>query len=334
METKQFIFSIADLKREAEKRTSYLGKMRAAEGQSNLYERVALTEGEAFLSEEYLREAAAETYDWIKAFGRGIDNAYRYLPDGGLTALSEYFGAGIVLFSGQRVQSVSLPLSTGKYTISEKTAGYEYTIPLGYNISTGTAAAVKYRITVLYTVGVPNTPFTEQRKQQAEPTNGSAVLVDYTNTVPYESSNLGDVELQSIDQIDIEIIGFEPIFPIAEGNYVSYTDSTGKTIYGVAQQATQYDGYSLPRCDWYEKDMRNAIVYTLGIPDWQDQNMLRKAENDLREALVNYLIWRWLETVLPSEADTYEAKWEEKAHGAQLALNTESQVLQRRVVWL
>lgn len=334
METKQFIFNIADLKREAEKRTSYLGAMRAAEGQANLYERVAMTDGESFLSEEYLQEAAAETYDWIKAFGRGIDHAYQYLPDGGLTAISEYFGAGIVLTNGQRVQSVSLPLTQSMYTISQTAAGYDYTILLGYGISAGTAATVKYRITLLYTVAVPNTPFSEQRKYQIETTAGSGQLVKYENTIPLESTNLGNVVPQSLDQIDIEIIGFEPVLSIAEGTYVSYTDSTGKTLYGIAKQATQYDGYTLPKCDWYEKDMRNAIVYTLGITDWQDQNMLRKVENDLKEALVNYIIWRWLETVLPSEADTYEAKWEEKAHGAQLALNTEKQVLQRRAVWL
>ena len=334
METKQFIFSIADLKREAEKRTSYLGAMRAAEGQAHLYERVALTDGESFLSEEYLQEAAAETYDWLKAFGRGIDHAYQYLPDGELTAISEYFGAGIVLTNGQRVQSVSLPLTQNMYTISQTATGYDYTILLGYSISAGTAATVKYRITVLYTVAIPNTPFSEQRKQQIESTAGSSQLVKCENTISLESTNLGNVVPQSLDQIDIEIIGFEPTLSIAEGDYVSYTDGAGKTIYGVARQATQYDGYSLPVCDWYEKDMRNAIVYTLGIPDWQDQNMLRKVENDLKEALVNYIIWRWLETVLPSEADAYEAKWEEKAHGAQLALNTEKQVLQRRAVWL
>lgn len=337
-EQHSFIYRMDALKQEVEKRTSYLGRMRSAEGQAHLLERVALTDGEAFLSDEYLQEAAAETYDWIKAFGRGVEHAFEFFPDGNITAISEHFGAGIMQPNGLKTQQLCLPLTQGMYTIGQQhsAGGYIYSIPLtGYSIAVGTAKTVEYRITTRYTMAIPNTPFSEQRTQQTETTqSGNSQLVKYENTIPFESNGLGNVVPTSIDQIDIEIIGFVPALSIQRGEYVAYTDEAGITRYGVATEPTQYDGYSLPKCVWYDEDIRNAVVYTLAIPDWQEENTLRKVRNDLKEALVNFVIWRWFETVLPTEADTYYAKWEEKAHGAQLGLNTEKRVLQRRAVWL
>lgn len=75
MDTLQFTFTDADILKEVTKRTSFLGKSRGTEQQAHLLDRLSLTEGESFLFDEFMDDAITEVYDWIKAFGRGINNA-------------------------------------------------------------------------------------------------------------------------------------------------------------------------------------------------------------------------------------------------------------------
>ena len=70
-----FSFAPGDLLKEAEKRTSYMGKMRDTDKEPDLIDRMSLTEGEGFLSEEFLADAMEQVYDWVRAFGRTIENA-------------------------------------------------------------------------------------------------------------------------------------------------------------------------------------------------------------------------------------------------------------------
>lgn len=74
----QAIFSYAksDVLLEVTKRTSYIGKMRGDKDHADFIERMSLTEGESFLSDEMLADAIEQTYEWVQAFGRGVENPY------------------------------------------------------------------------------------------------------------------------------------------------------------------------------------------------------------------------------------------------------------------
>lgn len=331
-----FVFPLSDLRREIEKRSSYLGKMRSTEQEKHLLERFALTEGEAFLSDEYLREAATETYDWIRAFGRGVEHAFVFYPMKEAIEIREHFGACIEVGESGPSIKVNIPLTSDMCTLSYTALGFHGVIQLsGYNIETGSASKVRYRVTLYYTFGVPNSPIEEPRSQATfSDISSNSSFVQYEFFVPKENTSLGDAGLKSVERLEIEIMAMEPAVQLSEGDYICFTDMHDKKRYGVVKAGTSYAGFDEPVCDWYDYDIRDSISYRLMIPHWQDNNMLPKVKNDLREALVNYILWRWFEMVNPTEASIYYDKWEEKAHGAQLGLNAEDRVLQRRVVWL
>lgn len=71
----QFTYLESDILKEVEKRTSYLGKMRETEKNANLIDRMSLTAGESFLAKEFLEDAREQVYDWLRAFGRDIEDA-------------------------------------------------------------------------------------------------------------------------------------------------------------------------------------------------------------------------------------------------------------------
>ena len=325
---------IEDILREAEKRTSVVGKMRGTEKEAHLYDRMALTEGERFLSDEYIKEAAVETYDWIKAFGRGVENAFVQFGDGTLKTVRKHFGTGITMGGNNYELGIrNYELGSGNTSIGNNPQGFFFifvTLPQ-VDITTGDAAKVVYRVSVHITVGVQGTPFEEERVLTQDTTiTQDTSLTLYGTTFPYEQTDLGWLMPKSIDSIDIEILSADG----ASASPVQFTEYDGRYAEGDLAFALKDGAWYEPEAVWYEKDIRNAVVYTLEIPEWQDGNMLRKVENDLREAIINYVVWRWFETVNPSEAAIYYDKWEEKAHGAQLGLNTEKRVLQRRATWL
>ena len=114
----RFVFPIATLKKEVEKRTSYMGKMRGTEESPNLLDRLALTEGESFLTDEYLDEAAAETYDWVKAFGRNVRNAYRVVPEMEMKEVIDDWRVKM-LVGGSRVLPMQVKLPAENVQITE-----------------------------------------------------------------------------------------------------------------------------------------------------------------------------------------------------------------------
>lgn len=71
-----FSYPVSDILKEAEKRTSYFGKMRGDKENANFIDRMSLTSGEGFLSSEFVADAVEQVYEWLAAFGRGVENAH------------------------------------------------------------------------------------------------------------------------------------------------------------------------------------------------------------------------------------------------------------------
>lgn len=76
MDQSVFSYLRSDLLLETSKRTTYFGKMRLDDNGNNLTDRMALTEGESFLFNEFLDDAVEQVYQWVAAFGRGVENSH------------------------------------------------------------------------------------------------------------------------------------------------------------------------------------------------------------------------------------------------------------------
>ena len=394
----KFIFPIATLKEEVEKRTSKLGQMRSTDEAPHLLERLSLTEGESFLTDEYLDEAAAETYDWIKAFGRNVKNAYRVYPNGVLKEVVEDEGAKVSrnlspilfytaeqkpnyqmysddagsYFDLERYEAIddegtrwgwkagTMELYSTVYPIVEGSALYKnsdgiqagvahldyapvagkktYVITGSFEdivVETGIAQYVDVKFSVFWRRGVEEAPFEDlmqevvlRRYEEDETMSVFSFEVELE-----EDPQFGWETIAGVDNAQVVITHIEPAqrVDIHRGDYVKYTNLEGVVLYGVS---TGEGKDPLWVEEWLEEDFRNSIVFRVELPDWSDENMLPSVQRNLKEALVDYILYKWLEVVYPKEADTYYEHFEDKAHKAQLGLNTEKRVLQRGSLWL
>jgi hypothetical protein len=85
-----------DLMKAAEMRTSYIGKMRGDKEHPDFIDRMSLTEGESFLSDDMLKEAMVKVHEWLVAFTKGIEEPY-----GIKTLLDSEEGVQVVFFNLQ-----------------------------------------------------------------------------------------------------------------------------------------------------------------------------------------------------------------------------------------
>lgn len=360
-QTVSFIFPIADIQKEVEKRSSYLGKMRVVAGSDaavpqHQLDRMSLTKGEDFLFQEYLREAATETYDWIRAFGRHHgERAMRLYGSSTTHTLKENCGVKVVDNTGVEygTRYVKYNPEIQPDGASDKTA---ISLPFGLpiTIQKQDASQYKLRTTIKYIVGVEDTPFEEVCYYQKEESRSK----DYTTSSAYmevelEGSSWGAPYVKSVEYVLIEITEIVPASALsaAKDEYIEYQRQNGTTEWYQVRTAFSTDKLFVP-ADWVnnlerlEEDLRDSIVYRLCIPEWSDSGMYKVVDNRLREAIVNYILWRWFETVLqeedrysrygqkmPHEAERYFEKYEEVAHQAQLGLNAEKQPLQRKYKW-
>lgn len=347
-----FIFPIATLKEEVEKRTSYLGKMRGTQTEPHLLDRLSLTDGESFLTDEFLDEAAVETYDWIKAFGRNVSNAYKVYPDGELKRVVENEGVRLTIDGVEQdlSQRIQIPLTEDMYIVKENEDEGDDDDYLKYDITFKNLPSVKinlgeaqqfgYSIVAHYSSIGDDDVFENQLQQKvrtieynADDIDGSELSLESITSCLLVEKDEFNSHLQSIESVEIIIENIEPkqTYRFVKGDYVQYVHADGREEYGIVDGVSADNTFS---AFWIDRDIRGAIVYNVELPDWTDVNMLPMVERNLKEALVNYIIYRWFEMVMPKEVEQYREQWTEKAHQAQLGLNTERRVLQRPNFWL
>lgn len=337
-EQHSFILKKAKIKERVEKLTSYLGKMRDADGRP-LFDRLALTDGEDFLRDDFLVEAAGETYDWIKAFGRHKDGAFRIFPDDAIIKpLYENHGAHI--FANGKIQRLkySLPLSSTDYTITTVSTT-EYLVSINMptiDVNIGYADAMDYQIAIHYTAGIAGTPIQEERVLIVGPTAATqdvTISGSLSQTIQFRET-FQNISVLSVDSVDVEIVSVAKHVVLSKGDFIYFADYDDNRTYAVVTEDYDSDEDDKLYCERYDGDVRDAVVYIVMLPDWSDRNMLPIVEDSLLNAIVDYIIYRWLELVLPKEAEVYYDKWEDKGRKAQLGLNTENRTLHRRATWL
>lgn len=340
-----FAFPIPSIRTLVEKRTTMLGANRSTDDEVHLTERLSMTKGEGFLFDDFLQEAVAETYNWIRAFGRNISQAYQIYPDGALHVIKANHGAHLEANGEDKGLCFAIPLTAADYTVLYNPNFSDYANGLiGFNVSVnmpaysgrlGDADEIHGKVTLRYTVGVQDAPIEEQ-KEVSTTFTASEDFDDAATVVPFriqvDVSNF-DMVIKSVDSVEVEITNIERAVMLHKGDYIKL-ESGPVGMYGIL--GTDYNGGSdMPIiAEVLDGDVRNSIVMRVDLPEWNDNNMLPAVQNHLQEAIVNYIIWRWFETVNPREAEMYHEKWEEKAHNAQLGLNAEKRILQRKSTWL
>lgn len=79
-----------------------------------------------------------------------------------------------------------------------------------------------------------------------------------------------------------------------------------------------------------ELDANDNIVFTLQPKPWWDRAALSSVDINIKNALIEYIIYLWFEMANPDEAAAHYAKYENYAHEAQLGMNRENGTLERR----
>lgn len=347
-----FIFPISELQQQVEKDTSYIGKMRNTENDSQKYDRLRLTEGEDFMFRDFLEQALAETYDWIKAFGRDVKRACRIIPDGVLHHLKENHGVRVLFGNEDKgmhftmlldgsVLEPSKPYATFEVVAeTDKDVTYDVTLHSHLALRIGDAVNASYDVRVYYTGGVEDSPVTTKYIwSDSYIMNDDTSLDDLidTFTVVLPKDEFGTHNIRSIDSIELEVTSITPADTtiIPKGDFVEYTHSNGKVVYLLL--AYDYNPSMMGDIiadDIYETDLRNNVCIYVSLPDWSDRNMLPAVKTSLRKAICSYIIYLWFEMTNEKEAERYYAKFEDAAHQAQLGLNTENKTLERHGHWL
>lgn len=139
--------------------------------------------------------------------------------------------------------------------------------------------------------------------------------------------------LKSVE-CSIKVTDVKPEYPedIKAGDYIEYhydfDNINAFKVYKVIKDCTSADW--LGSADLLASDYRENVTFVLERTSYFDDNMIGNVDRNIKEALVNYIIWRWFEYVNVPEADKFYLKFEDYAHKAQLGMNSETKPIQRK----
>lgn len=341
METPIVIFSykIDDLLEELTKRTSYMGKMRGTEQEPLMIDRLSLTHGEHFMFTEFIEDAASNVYDWLKAFGRSIKHAYHAKCVYDETVQYKHHGAYLeidgkeaemehrYLFKGIKANPIMLSnrisVTPPSVTVDNKMESIDLRVEYNFYVHTlldGTLESTEtYKSTNIYRVS----------KDGKFPT-----FAGYGDiTIPFDFDENGSKHV--LQSVDVEIVIRETpvnVVPIKAETYVEYhpnlNDLSATEYYQVVKDCTNANWKA--NADKLPDDPRDKVMFILEQVDNFDVNMIHIIDRNIKEAIVNYILFRWYEFVLPTEYENYYLKFEDYAYKAKVGMNSTIKPIQRR----
>lgn len=335
-----FSYKIDDLLEEVTKRTSYIGKMRGTEQELHLLDRLSLTRGENFMFTEFIEDAASNVYDWLKAFGRKVKHAYhakcvfdesvQYKHHGALITIDgveadadkRYVYKGIAAMAN--VLSNRINATVPNVQVLSKIETVDVTIEYRFIVEThlpnyGKTSEVKV---------ITNTATLDKGvKYPAAAGVGTSIYI------PFEFNENGDIH--ELKNVDLEIVVKETpvnVVPIKAETYVEYhpslTDLSAADYYQVVKDCTNADWFG--NADKLPSDPRGNVMFVLEQTSYFDVNMIHSIDRNIKEAIVNYIIYRWFEFVNEVEAEKFYLKFDDYAHKAHIGMNSETKPIQRK----
>lgn len=348
LERHSFIIPIAQLQRKVEMHTSRVGMNRGDESSPHFLERYSLTDGEQFLFEDYLREAVGKVYYWIKAFGKNVDRAYGILPSGASKTVYHEDGVHIKSNGKTYVPGEVLKIDgRGLYssTVEDDVCTIVFQMPL-VKVCVGQSESVTYQVRLVYTTLADGLFEDECEKVETFMVTEDTELareIEFAVELPNDEFSK---ELKRVDRVEIEIVSRSIVERemLHQGDVVEYVFADGSSIVGIQES----DGVAVDVRQWLNRSALGSVVMTVEVPEWMDTNMLPAVQVHLEKALENYIMYRWFETVqddkatfesgrwrkAASLADGFYAKFEAEARLAQVDMNSQRRILQRKSTWL
>lgn len=352
MENAIFSYQIEDILKEVNKRTSYFGKMRGSENIPNLIDRMSLTDGEGFLAKEFLEDAVEQTYDWLKAFGRGVNNSHTCITQ--YTDHEEYkdYGISNVSFDGNSVSPTGIYKKELIPLESKDSYDYQYAIklPRMYASSINPDGT---RIKVTETID-----FILREMPSNYFSTGNPITIEKLVDVKTTSTSLNDNEEIFNKSRIIELPNGTSAsnFDIMYATYIIQTEFVGPSVvnrYEIGDIVEYHHNLNdINDCELYlvknqcssanwkqnshllDVDVRDRVVFKLRMPKFFDDNAISSVNRNIKEALVNYIIYRWFEYVKQDEAKAFYDKFEAYANNAKVGMNSNVSPLKRRSIIL
>lgn len=334
-----FSYKIQDILTEVTRRTSYLGKMRNTETTPNLIDRISLTEGERFLFDEFLDDAVQQTYDWLKVFGRNMQNACQVVSE--YQDHLEYKDYGVIstlTSSNNTINPICVPFTipcnaTPDYSNNK----IKVDVPQKIQLKTIIPVNVNYLVATQYKIKtkLADTLPCEEiiKKNKIGTCNTSTKEIDLSTILDFQFNEAHFRHVLSAVEVSV-YINTRPITKInyKKGDYIEYhsnlTDTGVSDIYQITDDCSNQDW--VKNAVRLETDPRGRIVYSLEQTDCFDRNMIPNIDRSIKEAIINYIMYRWLTYTKPDESDIYMARFEEYAQRAKLGMESETSVQQRR----
>lgn len=342
MEIAVFSYRIDDILKELYKRTSYMGKMRGTENIPNLIDRMSLSESERFLSNEFIDDAVEQTYDWLKAFGRGVTDSHTCIAN--YQDHEEFKDCGILFTTGDELttrQDLNKNVELGcSYTSALNSVMVQNT-NINVRCVTGAyGAKVNLYITYNFTIQDGSATFLKIIKN-----NISNQTIDDSHTLEHNTKTikLSDIGVSSASEIvgitltaSVEIVSPLNTYNMSVGDFVEYH----KDLQNLSDTELYRVTHDCNNTDWklnstlLNADIRGSITFQLAQPKFFDVNAISKVNRNIKEALLNYIIYRWYEYVKSDEAEAFYKKFEAYAHQAKISMNAEVSPMMRKSVTL
>lgn len=334
-----YSYKISELKKLLIQRTSYLGKMRSTEENAHLFERLSLTDGEDFLRDDFINEAASEVYSYLAAFGRGGDDRF-LINNGNRYVISERCGCG---FGNDRLHICSRICDAEDWSSDENGNLYfDFLEPM--QLYMGNADVVYMRMYFNYTTGVGIVRNKRGCVQYGEYSNSRDSWTIDRIGVPEDKFILENIDgLGRESLIDCEAVyqisEIEPqnSYDVSRGDYIVREMLDGsKQYYSILSPHQDVSGLTDDFVKFARQDSRDlddSLIYELDLLDWQDRSVMASIDNGIRESLIDWVMYRWLEYTLPDESNIYHERFLSKMDDVHKLLNRERVILHRGSNW-
>jgi hypothetical protein len=321
-----FNYRVEDILDEVTKRTSYTGKMRRSEQEPYLVDRLSLTRGEDFMFSEFLEEAVSETYDWVRAFGRGIPMYDKIVLD--YTDVKQYKNHGYkITVGGEEIEAgkaVPLKVISFETQVGLKAEAYitfhdiiaEKKVDIPSDISG----------TILYRLRFDDNGTITEREGTTKLDSFEGVNDISIRILALDKGELVDVELELLVTVNPQ-----EVTPIKSKAYVEYYDNLDNLgvfdVYQVTVECTNanWKDYACKQA----VDPRGCVIFILERTDHMDLNLISSIDRNIKEALINYIIYKWFEYTNVEEADKFYLKFDYHGQKAQIDMNSETKIVQR-----
>jgi hypothetical protein len=320
-----FNYRVEDILDEVTKRTSYTGKMRRSEQEPYLVDRLSLTRGEDFMFSEFLEEAVSETYDWVRAFGRCIPMYDKIVLD--YTDVKQYKNHGYkITVGGEEIEvGKTVPLEVLSFEVVEDLlrrvrVNFNDVVAEKKALDTDSVLSARIKCTLFLRNGVGKDIKVEKE----------IILHDF-DTINNVSVTLFQEEGE-VFRAKIEIIVNVEQKPIEAKTYVEYHYNLDNLdifdVYQVTVDCTT-DNWMDYACK-QAVDPRGCVIFILERTDHMDLNLISSIDRDIKEALINYIIYKWFEYTNAEEADKFYLKFDYHGQKAQIGMNSETKIVQRK----